>query len=207
MFELWVEEGEDGEMRQRAVRLDSVPATISHANATGPMLGAEEVVSGAPDGFLGGFPLDGFVPVGGIDAPPMGGAGPSTRRDDSSPPPPDFTVMQQQQQQGGAGKRAAADGGLPPAKGFINNPEANNESTSASSAAAAEKSGFASWSVRNGRVVAPDMKNSLSPFPFDVDGISMDELMSYEVRRCKLELVFYPSNLKGARFQKVKLKN
>ena len=149
VFELWVEEGEDGELRQRAVRLDSVPAAISG----GPMgaLDGSGDYEGAQDGAvtaLNGFPLDGFIPVGGIDAPD--GSGDS--RDDETMPP-DFTVMEQD---------------LPPATGFMHTPSAASASAPASEAGS--QTGFASWSVRNGRVSAPDMKNSLSPFPFDVVG-------------------------------------
>jgi hypothetical protein len=119
-------------MRQRAVRLDCVPAG-----------GADNVASA-----LNGFPLDGFIMgVSGTSSPPA-------PRGDSTP---DFTVMDP----------------LRPAKGFINNPGTPPPTAAAAASGDTTSSGFAGWSVRNGLVSAPDMKNSPSPFPFDVDGISM----------------------------------
>ena len=48
-----------------------------------------------------------------------------------------------------------------------------------------KQSGFQTWSVKNGVVNAPngdDFTDQNSPFPFNVDGVSMEELLSYETQ-------------------------
>ena len=152
VFELWVEEDEDGTVRHRAVRLDAVP--------TGAALNAADAEGGFVSS-MGGFAVD---------------------------------------QSGVVVEERAAE--RPPARGFINNPEhpaarssgatsadgAMGDLTGAANRGAAafgvpgDASVFASWQVRDGRVSAPEMKNGVSPFPFDVDGISMEELLSYEAQ-------------------------
>lgn len=145
VFELWIEEGPDGEMRQRAVRLDSVPAGSS---------GSEDQGAGFAT-TLGGFPLSGPIGVGGVEA----------------------------------GAAAEGAGPLPPPRGFgadanaIGNGIANGNATS----------GFESWTVVDGKVSAPDAKEGNSPFPFDVDGLSMEELMSYEAQGFMTDFMRMPS--------------
>ena len=125
VFELWIEEGPDGEMRQRAVRLDSVPAGASGDGDGGARFATT----------LGGFPLSGPIGAGGAEA--------------------------------GRG-----------VKGF----GANANEKEKENANATEPSRFESWTVVDGKVSAPDAKEGTSPFPFDVDGLSMEELMGYEAQ-------------------------
>ena len=117
VFELWIEEGDDGTRRTRAVRLDQVPI-----GASGSM---DEDVDGVGEGGAGGFAttLGGF-PLSGPMAAPEGRGG---------------------------------------------DPYANVS--------------FDEWKVVDGVVSAPGAgRDPASPFPFAIDGMSMDELVSYERR-------------------------
>ena len=62
--------------------------------------------------------------------------------------------------------------------------------SSAGEASSAPRSEFETWRVRGGVVSAP--LSADSPFPFDVNGVSMDELMSYEARGFMAEFARLP---------------
>ena len=127
MFELWIEEGEDGTRRTRAVRLDQVPI-----GASGSM---DEDVDGVGEGGAGGFAttLGGF-PLSGPMAAPEGRGG---------------------------------------------DPYASVS--------------FDEWKVVDGVVSAPGAgRDPASPFPFAIDGMSMDELVSYERRGFMTEYLKAP---------------
>lgn len=147
VFELWIEEGPDGEMRQRAVRLDSVPAGASRDGDGGAGFATT----------LGGFPLSGPIGAGGVEA--------------------------------GRG-----------VKGFGANANANEKANE--NANGTEPSRFESWTVVDGKVSAPDAKEGTSPFPFDVDGLSMEELMSYEAQGFMSDVTRMPGF--GATWERLK---
>ena len=56
---------------------------------------------------------------------------------------------------------------------------ANANEKEKENASATEPSRFESWTVVDGKVSRPTPRRA-SPFPFDVDGLSMEELMGYE---------------------------
>ena len=126
VFELWIEEGEDGTRRTRAVRLDQVPIGASGST--------DEDVDGVGEGGAGGFAtsLGGFPLSGPMAAPAQNG-----------------------------------------------DPYANVS--------------FDEWKVVDGVVSAPGAgRDPASPFPFAIDGMSMDELVSYERRGFMTEYLKAP---------------
>jgi len=121
VFELWIEENEDGTRTTRAVRLDQVPIGASGEEGSNDEGGA------GGSGFattLGGFPLSG--PIRTATSPQKQDPGPSDSYANVS---------------------------------------------------------FDEWTVVDGVVSAPGAgRDPASPFPFAIDGMSMDELVSYERR-------------------------
>ena len=85
-------------------------------------------------------------------------------------------------------------------KGFGANANANEKANE--NANGTEPSRFESWTVVDGKVSAPDAKEGTSPFPFDVDGLSMEELMSYEAQGFMSDVTRMPGF--GATWERLK---
>ena len=154
VFELWLEkDGETSELRRRAVRVDQFPVGA----LDGDDAGVESADAPLPDEAAS----DARFPPGRGFATALGGFPLSGPIDVD--------------ERGGPVERRSSS--------RSNGGESTDNSRQGSGAASA----FAGWRVSNGAVrvsreagEAGDASVAQNPFPFDVDGVSMEELLSYE---------------------------
>ena len=160
VFELWLEKDrETGELRRRAVRVDHFPAGALDADdADVPEAGADDKSSSlaSGEGFataLGGFPFSGPIDLGG------GG--------DSGGPAHARGAGDSEKDLSGQRKRddEEDDAANPFAGWRVSNGTVRVETTNASASSARSNA---------------SQEQTANPFPFDVDGVRMEELLSYE---------------------------